>query len=89
MAIKHIINYKHGSAVVLRMNSQYAGFGQIRPIRESGTMGPIEMLFGTLEYLGDLAKLPKFHHPGSTGRGFTTGRNARVDLDIGISRLLG
>ena len=34
---------------------------KIRPPRESGTMGPIEMPFGTFDYLGDITKFPKFH----------------------------
>ena len=40
---------------------------------ESGTMGPIEMPFGTFDYLGDLTQLPKFHRASPIWRGLTRG----------------
>ena len=32
-------------------------------------MGPIDMPFGMLDYLGDLAKFPKCHHASPIGSG--------------------
>ena len=70
---------QHSSAAVLGTNSQCIGIGQIRSPRESGSMDPIEMPFGTFDYLGDLTKFPKFHRASPIGRGPTRGRRAQVD----------
>ena len=66
-------------SIVLGTNSQCICIGQIRPPRESGIMGPIEMPFGMFVYLRDLTKFPKFHHVSPIGRGPTRGRNTQVD----------
>ena len=49
---------QHNSSAVLGMNSHCTGIGQIRPPRESGTMGQTEMPFGMFDYLRDPTKSP-------------------------------
>ena len=65
-------------AAVLGTRSQCIGIGQIRPPRESRTVGPIEMPFGTFDYLGDFTKFPNFHRASPIGRGPTKGRSTQA-----------
>ena len=52
----------------------------MRPPRESGTMAPIEMPFGTFDYLiADLIKFPELHRASPIGRGPRRGRSTPVD----------